>query len=272
MSDTKRGTGGSPVMGNLLRAGPPTLHLPFGGRRQSLRRHKFARMESQTSEVNRFSLVKSLTAPARSLWMGLKRVCSLILIVVLSCPSLAEPANPGSKPPNIVLILADDLGYGDLGVTGSKQIPTPHIDSLATEGTRFTNAYVTSAVCAPSRAGLMTGKHPVTFGFRDNLAPVQPGHDPEFVGLPLGQATLAERLKKLGYKTGIVGKWHLGELPKFSPLQRGFDEFWGYTGGAHDYFRAEPDGDKSMAGPILCNYKQAAPLTLPQWHASIDQV
>jgi arylsulfatase A-like enzyme len=192
--------------------------------------------------------------------MGLKRICSLILIVVLSCPSLAEPANPGSKPPSIVLILADDLGYGDLGVTGSTQIPTPHIDSMATEGTRFTNAYVTSAVCAPSRAGLMTGKHPVTFGFRDNLAPVQPGHDPEFVGLPLGQSTLAERLKKLGYKTGIVGKWHLGELPKFSPLQRGFDEFWGYSGGAHDYFRAEPDGEKSMAGPILCSYKKPEPL------------
>ena len=198
---------------------------------------------------------------ARNRGMRLKCFCSSVLILASSGPALAEQVNADLQLPNIVLILADDLGYGDLGVTGSKQIPTTHIDSLATQGIRFTNAYVTSAVCAPSRAGLMTGKHPVAFGFRDNLAPVQPGHDPEFVGLPLGQITLAERLKKLGYKTGIVGKWHLGELPKFSPLQRGFDEFWGYSGGAHDYFRAEPDGEKSMAGPILCNYRQPAPLT-----------
>jgi arylsulfatase A-like enzyme len=149
----------------------------------------------------------------------------------------------------------------DLGVTGSRQIPTHHIDSLAADGVRFTDAYVSSAVCAPSRAGLMTGKHPVSFGFRDNLAPVQRGHDPEFVGLPLDQATLAGRLKALGYTTGLVGKWHLGELPKFSPLQRGFDEFWGYLGGAHDYFRAEPGGENQMAGPILCNFKEPAQLT-----------
>ncbi|OYV06682.1 MAG: sulfatase [Verrucomicrobiales bacterium VVV1] len=202
-----------------------------------------------------------------------KRFCPLFLTALLPCNAVAESEGPASRRPNIVLILADDLGYGDLGVTGSKQISTPHIDLLAAEGVRFTNAYVASAVCAPSRAGLMTGKHPVTFGFRDNLAPVQPGHDPEFVGLPLNQTTLAERLKKLGYTTGIIGKWHLGELPKFSPLQRGFDEFWGYSGGAHDYFRAEADGEKAMAGPILCSYKQPAPLTYltdDQGNESVD--
>jgi arylsulfatase A-like enzyme len=107
----------------------------------------------------------------------------------------------------------------------------------------------------------MTGKHQASFGFRDNLAPVQPGHDSEFVGLPLNQTTLAQRLKSLGYSTGLVGKWHLGELPKFSPLKRGFDEFWGYLGGAHDYFRAEPGGEKQMAGPIICSFKEPAPLT-----------
>jgi arylsulfatase A-like enzyme len=158
-------------------------------------------------------------------------------------------------------MLADDLGYGDLGITGSRQIPTPHIDSLAASGVRFTNAYVSSSVCAPSRAGLITGKHQASFGFRDNLAPVQPGHDPEFVGLPLNQTTLAQRLKSLGYTTGLVGKWHLGELPGFSPLKRGFDEFWGYLGGSHDYFRAEPGGEKQMAGPIISNYKEPQALT-----------
>lgn len=186
----------------------------------------------------------------------------LLLGMALLYPTvaLADPATARPKPPNIVLMLADDLGYGDLGITGSKQIPTPHIDSLATNGVRFTNAYVSSSVCAPSRAGLMTGRHQTTFGFRDNLTPAQPGHDPEFVGLPLNQTTLADRLKALGYTTGLVGKWHLGELPKFSPLKRGFDEFWGYLGGGHDYFRAVPEG-RDMTGPILCNFKQLAPLT-----------
>jgi arylsulfatase A-like enzyme len=189
--------------------------------------------------------------------MNLKRLCLLVFAVLVS----AGPASGGSKPPNFILMLADDLGYGDLGITGSQQIPTPHIDSLAAGGVRFTNAYVASSVCAPSRAGLMTGRHPASFGFRDNLAPVQPGHDPEFVGLPLNQVTLADRFKTLGYTSGLVGKWHLGELPKFSPLKRGFDEFWGWFGGAHDYFRAEPGGEKAMAGPIFCNYKEAKPLT-----------
>lgn len=193
--------------------------------------------------------------------MPSKRFHLFVLAVLLPVSMSAESAASSPKPPNFILLLADDLGYGDLGVTGSKQIPTPHIDSLAAEGVRFTNAYVSSSVCAPSRAGLMTGKHQASFGFRDNLAPVQPGHDPEFVGLPLNQTTLAQRLKSLGYSTGLVGKWHLGELPKFSPLKRGFDEFWGYLGGAHDYFRAEPGSEKSMAGPILCNYKEPGPLT-----------
>lgn len=164
-------------------------------------------------------------------------------------------------PPNIILILADDLGYGDLGVTGSTQISTPHIDSLATDGIQFTSAYVSSPVCAPSRAGLMTGKNQVGFGFHDNLSPTQPGHDPNFAGLPLDQKTLADRLKKLGYTTGLIGKWHLGERPQFHPLKRGFDEFWGWLGGSHDYFRAEPGGEKAMAGPILCTFKKPAPLS-----------
>ena len=193
--------------------------------------------------------------------MSSKRSSFFVLSVLLSAALSAEPEVNSPKPPNFILMVADDLGYGDLGVTGSKQIPTPHIDSLAANGVRFTNAYVSSSVCAPSRAGLMTGKHPASFGFRDNLAPVQPGHDPEFVGLPLNQTTLAQRLKPLGYTAGLVGKWHLGELPQFSPLKRGFDEFWGYLGGAHDYLRAEPGGGNAMAGPILCNYKAPAPLT-----------
>ena len=204
---------------------------------------------------------KPSTAPFCNPPKPLRKILFPVLAAFIPAIVAAGPAPSGLKPPNFVLILADDLGYGDLGITGSKQIPTPHIDSLAANGIRFTNAYVSSPVCAPSRAGLMTGKHQASFGFCDNLAPVQPGHDPEFVGLPLNQTTLAERLKRLDYATGLIGKWHLGELPEFSPLKRGYDEFWGYLAGSHDYFRAEPVGEKSMAGPILCNFKKQGPLT-----------
>jgi arylsulfatase A-like enzyme len=191
-------------------------------------------------------------------------MCAMVmgfLLAVISLFLTDEARAETVRPPNIILMLADDLGYGDLGVTGSKQIPTPHLDALAKDGLLFSNAYVTSSVCAPSRAGLMTGRHQAGFGFRDNLAPVQPGHDPETIGLPLDQKTVADRLKALGYTTGLIGKWHLGERPQFHPTRRGFDEFWGWLGGAHDYFHAEPGGEKDMAGPILCNFKEPAALT-----------
>jgi arylsulfatase A-like enzyme len=163
-------------------------------------------------------------------------------------------------PTNFLLILADDLGYGDLSIQGSQQIQTPHIDSIAENGVRFSQAYVTSAVCAPSRAGLLTGIHPVSFGFRDNLTPVQRGHDPEFVGLPIEQKTLADHFKKRGYTSGVIGKWHLGELPQFHPLQRGFDEFWGYLGGGHDYFDASESGN-GMKCQLQSNKKTLVPLS-----------
>jgi arylsulfatase A-like enzyme len=169
-------------------------------------------------------------------------------------------ARAGEARTNIVLILADDLGYGDLSIHGSKQIQTPQIDSIAENGVRFSQAYVTSAVCAPSRAGLLTGIHQASFGFCDNLTPVQRGHDPEFVGLPIQQKTIADRLKKQGYATGIIGKWHLGELPQFHPLQRGFDEFCGYLGGGHDYFDATESGT-GMKCQLQSNKKDQAPLT-----------
>ena len=171
----------------------------------------------------------------------------------------AEFEKVKSEKPNFVLIIADDLGYADLGFQGSKQIPTPNIDRLATEGIIFSNGYVSSSVCSPSRAGLMTGRNQARFGFNDNLFPSQPGFDPNFVGLPLSETTLADKLKSLGYVNGLIGKWHLGEKPHFHPLKRGFDEFWGFLGGAHDYFTAKPDG-KGMEVPINCTYKTAEPL------------
>lgn len=165
-----------------------------------------------------------------------------------------------TEKPNFILIVADDLGYGDLGMHGSKQIPTPYIDRLSEEGIMFTNGYVSSPVCSPSRAGILTGKNQVSFGHGDNLFRVQPGYDPDYIGLPLTETTLADRLKLLGYVNGLVGKWHLGEECHFYPTKRGFDEFWGFLGGAHDYFVAKPDGE-GMECPIECNFKTPEPIT-----------
>uniref|UniRef100_UPI0032176579 sulfatase-like hydrolase/transferase n=1 Tax=uncultured Draconibacterium sp. TaxID=1573823 RepID=UPI0032176579 len=165
-----------------------------------------------------------------------------------------------NSKPNFIIILADDLGYADLSLNGSTQIPTPNIDKLAEGGIKFTNGYVSGPVCSPSRAGLLTGRNQVHFGHDNNLSAVQPGFDEEYNGLPLTETTIAARLKKLGYVTGLIGKWHLGEAHKFHPLQRGFDEMWGYTGGGHDYFTSEPNG-KGYKCPIECNYKTPQTIT-----------
>ena len=150
--------------------------------------------------------------------------CSLVL--ALSCAAIAAPP----KKPNILFVVADDLGYADVGFQGCKDIPTPHLDALATSGVRFTNGYVSGPYCSPTRAGLMTGRYQTRFGHEFN-----PGGRN---GLPLGETTIADRLKAAGYVTGLVGKWHLGSLPQFHPQKRGFDEFFGFLGGAHDYFRS----------------------------------
>lgn len=165
-----------------------------------------------------------------------------------------------NQKPNFIIILADDLGFADLSLNGSKQIATPNIDKLAESGVNFSNGYVSGPVCSPSRAGMLTGRNQVTFGYDNNLSDVQPGFDKEYNGLPVTETTIATRLNKLGYSTGLVGKWHLGNLPKFHPLERGFNEMWGYTGGGHDYFTAKPDG-KGYQSPIECNYKEPQQLT-----------
>jgi len=184
----------------------------------------------------------------------------LITEISVSGQSVIPSGTDLHKKPNIVLIVADDLGYADLGIHGSIQIRTPNIDKLAAEGVRFTQGYVTAPVCSPSRAGLLTGKNQVGFGYDNNVGGNQPGFDPEFLGLPISEKTIADHLRPLGYVSGLIGKWHLGDEPQFHPLQRGFDEFWGYTGGGHDYFSASPDG-KGYLSPIECNFKTPQPLT-----------
>jgi arylsulfatase A-like enzyme len=212
--------------------------------------------------------------------MKLKATTLIILLITLGCQSsefitdypimgdlskdsskaINDHIRPKTDQPNFVLIVADDLGYGDLSYTGSSQINTPNIDEIAYSGVTFTEGYVSSPVCSPSRAGLLTGINQVEFGHDNNIGGNQPGFDPNFLGLPLSQKTIADQLKSLGYTNGLIGKWHLGDETQFHPLQRGFDEFWGYTGGGHDYFISEKDGTGYLS-PIECSYKEPKPIT-----------
>src|SRR5450631_3630697 len=133
-------------------------------------------------------------------------------------------------PPNVVFIMADDLGYADLSCYGRPDFNTPNIDSLAAKGVRFLQAYANSAVCSATRTALITGRYQyrLPVGLEEPLG----GRD---VGLPPNIPTLPSLLKKAGYGTTLVGKWHLGVLPKFGPLQSGYDHFYGFRGGAVDY-------------------------------------
>jgi arylsulfatase A-like enzyme len=149
-------------------------------------------------------------------------------VLGLLAPGPAFAAGP--RKPNVVILLADDLGYADLGFQGCKDIPTPNLDALAASGVRCTSGYVSGPYCSPTRAGLLTGRYQTRFGHEFN-----PGSDPD-VGLPLTETTLADRLRAAGYVTGWVGKWHLGEAAKFHPSRRGFDETFGFLAGAHAYF------------------------------------
>lgn len=162
--------------------------------------------------------------------------------------------------PNIVLIIADDLGYGDLGITGSTQIKTPNIDQLASEGIFCSQAYVSSSVCSPSRAGIITGINQVQFGYDNNIGGSQPGFDPAFMGLPVEVKTIPYYLDSLGYRNGLVGKWHLGEEEHFHPLARGFHEFWGYRGGGHDYFKAT-EARRGYLSKLESNFKEPQAIT-----------
>lgn len=138
------------------------------------------------------------------------------------------------RQPNIIILLADDLGYGELGFQGNPEIRTPHLDALAQSGARFTQGYVTGPFCSPSRAGLITGRMQTRFGHEMNV--VGPRNLDPAIGLPLTEFTIANHLKKLGYATGIIGKWHLGTTPERHPLSRGFDEFYGFLHEGHFYY------------------------------------
>ena len=155
-----------------------------------------------------------------------------ILLFIALLPSLAL-----TKQPNVIVFFADDLGYGELSCQGNPQIPTPHIDSIAKNGVRFTSGYVAGPNCSPSRAGLLTGRTPTLFGYEFN--PTGPlNEDPNF-GLPPKEITIAEALHDGGYTTGLIGKWHQGGTAQYHPHRHGFDEFFGFTHEGH-YFVPPP--------------------------------
>ena len=177
-----------------------------------------------------------------------------------------EEAEAGkTSRPNILIVVADDLGYGDIGVNGSGLIRTPNIDQLASEGVRFTSGYVTAAVCAPSRAALMTGQHQQRFGFEFNP------RGRADVGIPVDVETIASKLDDEGYHTGLVGKWHLGETIELHPLSRGFDRFYGFVEGGNGYLTSPEEGEW-MQDPVPGSAKGFKPIHLQDGFDEIEDI
>lgn len=163
----------------------------------------------------------------------------LISVLILSCKNKTQINNDTASvtqkqtKPNVIVIVADDAGYVDFGFMGSEDLDTPHIDNLAKNGVVFTDAHVTASVCAPSRAGLLTGRYQQRFGFEANGTGYGDSGD---IGLSDDVTTIATVFKQNNYKTIAIGKWHLGGTPSDHPNQRGFDEFFGFLAGGRSYF------------------------------------
>ena len=160
--------------------------------------------------------------------------CSVLLVgLVLGCA--ATGGRIADDRPNIVIILIDDLGYHDLSIHGSNEVSTPNIDSIAREGVRLSHGYASAPICAPMRAGLLTGRYATRFGYGNRtgsaLEQIERGR-----GVRTSEVFLSKHLKRLGYATGAIGKWHLGINRKYRPLNRGFDEFFGFLSGAHSFW------------------------------------
>lgn len=170
--------------------------------------------------------------------MLLLLISAVLGLHFLLADALAEGEE--GRPPNVIVIVADDLGYGELGCYGGKDAPSPHLDAMAKAGALCTAGYVTCPVCSPTRAGLLTGRYQQRFGHENNIAQSFELEHAELMGLPVDEQTLAERLKAAGYRTAAVGKWHLGVHDRYHPLSCGFDEFFGFLDGGRAYL---PDDD-----------------------------
>jgi len=181
--------------------------------------------------------------------------------ISLSCFILQAIADGDRTPPNVLLIFVDDLGYCDTELYGCDTVPTPNINRLADEGVLFTDGYVSSPVCSPSRAGLLTGRHQQRFGHE--FLPSTAADSTS--GLPMGEVTLADVMRDAGYVTGMVGKWHLGVQKQFHPTNRGFDEFFGMTTWGADYVDPTRDDVKAIRRP-------RRPVPTGNWERGIDTV
>ena len=215
------------------------------------------RSDKQEGQLVRSQLQIGIIESAfRSFLFGVGIVClggtglrSMAVIALLSASSICA-ARGAAERPNIVVIVADDLGYADLGVQGCQDFPTPHLDTLARGGVRCTSGYVSCPVCGPSRAGVLTGRYQQRFGFEYN--PVRGPNN----GLPKTETTLGDLLKTSGYVTGAIGKWHLGKAPAFHPLECGFSEFYGFVGGGRSYFPQHVP----IADPLMRRFTPNDPL------------
>jgi Arylsulfatase A and related enzymes len=186
---------------------------------------------------------------------------NLINFISISCAGLIPFQSHAKKTqsPNVIIVYLDDMGYGDLGVTGAYGYSTPNIDKLGTEGVRFTNYYAPQAVSSASRAGLLTGCYPNRVGFSGALSPnSKVGLDPE-------ETTIADVLKEKGYTCGIIGKWHVGDNKKFLPLNNGFDEFYGLPY-SHDMWSKKDEAEPTL--PLMIGNDVARKLT----HADLSQL
>lgn len=206
--------------------------------------------------------------------LSLALLCHCFSLIDLE-PVVAEEG--GASRSNIVVIMADDLGYGETGMMGNREIPTPAIDALAENGVRCTAGYVTSSYCSPSRAGFMTGRYQSRFGYDMNPTGARNLH-PD-AGLPTSETTFVQRLADAGYSTGLVGKWHLGTVDDKVPTARGFDRFYGFLHEGHYYVpgppyagvltmirdRSLPEGEQVRSGDLIRgNY---TPISEPAYNA-----
>lgn len=162
------------------------------------------------------------------------------VLLMLATIGVSVTFDVSAEKPNIVLLFADDAGYGDFGFHGSRHFKTPHLDELAKSGVRLSQFYVTGATCGPSRAGMLSGRYQQRFGYEEiNVPGIMSPHSKllaDEMGLPTDLRTMGDYLKALGYRTAVFGKWHMGVADRYHPLRRGFDEFYGFRGGARSFF------------------------------------
>jgi len=180
---------------------------------------------------------------SRAAYQGISRRTAIAAALSAAIAAAGRPAlaQPTARKPNFLFIMADDMGYADLSCYGRRDYRTPVLDKLASEGVRFTHAYANSAVCTATRVALITGRYQyrLPIGLQEPLGT-------QNVGLPADHPTIASLLRQAGYRTTLVGKWHLGSLPNYGPLKSGYDEFWGIRSGGVDYFTHKSFGTEDL--------------------------